>query len=258
MKSLINKIKKLKKLGIVGIKQSLEDEGSSFEDLQLIKKITKKNKLKLNVKIGGCEAKNDIFFCSNLKVNSIVAPMVESEYALTKFLATIPKSFKGDLFVNLETKTSFEKISNIIKSKNFKKLKGVVIGRSDLATSYGLSKSNVDSKSIFKKVEKVLKQIKKKNKITKMGGSITPKSSEFIKNLHKKKLLNFIETRNAEFEVSNSMADKMYMLIPEIYKFEIMWLKQRNLNKNISNLKKKDNIKRIQEISLRLTSFNLN
>ena len=91
-----------------------------------------------------------------------------------------------------------------------------------------------------------------------MGGSITPKSSEFIKNLHKKKLLNFIETRNAELKVSNSMADKMHKLIPEIYEFEMMWLKQRNLNKNISNSKKKDNIKRIQEISLRLTNFNLN
>ena len=87
MKNLINKIKKLKRLGVIGIKQSLEDEGSSFEDLNLLRNITKKNNLKLNVKIGGCEAKNDIFYCSNLKSDSIVAPMVESEYALLKFIS---------------------------------------------------------------------------------------------------------------------------------------------------------------------------
>ena len=42
MKNLINKIKKLKRLGVIGIKQSLEDEGSSFEDLNLLRNITKK------------------------------------------------------------------------------------------------------------------------------------------------------------------------------------------------------------------------
>ena len=48
----------------------------------------------LNVKIGDCEAKNDIFFCKKIKSNSIVAPMVASEYALRKFIqcASIQKN----------------------------------------------------------------------------------------------------------------------------------------------------------------------
>ena len=49
-----------------------------------MKKITKKAKLQLNVKIGGCEAKNDIYFCEWLKVNSMVAPMVESSIRFKK------------------------------------------------------------------------------------------------------------------------------------------------------------------------------
>ena len=58
-----NKIlKELKGLGVVGVKLSLEDEGASFEDIRIMRKITRNLKLKLNVKIGGCEAKNDIFF----------------------------------------------------------------------------------------------------------------------------------------------------------------------------------------------------
>ena len=56
-----------------------------------MKKITKKAKLQLNVKIGGCEAKNDIYFCEWLKVNSMVAPMVEFHTLLRKFLQTISR-----------------------------------------------------------------------------------------------------------------------------------------------------------------------
>ena len=71
---------------MTGIKQSLEDEGASFNGIKIMKKITSAAKVDLNVKIGGCEAKNDIFICKKIKTNSIVAPMVESEYALRKFI----------------------------------------------------------------------------------------------------------------------------------------------------------------------------
>ena len=62
MNKLITLLKKLKKNNIVAVKQALEDEGASFDDLSVMRKVTKKAKVSLNVKIGGCEAKNDIFF----------------------------------------------------------------------------------------------------------------------------------------------------------------------------------------------------
>ena len=67
MEKLTQLLKNLKSLGAVAVKQSLEDEGASFEDIKKMRKITKKAKLALNVKIGGCEAKNDIFFCTMSK-----------------------------------------------------------------------------------------------------------------------------------------------------------------------------------------------
>ena len=67
MKNLISRLNNLKKkFNVVAVKQSLEDEGASFRDLEVMRKITKKSKLNLNVKIGGCEAKNDIFFCKKI------------------------------------------------------------------------------------------------------------------------------------------------------------------------------------------------
>ena len=80
MKKISTILKDLKKLGVSGVKQSTEDEGSSFDDILLMRN-TKRIGVNLNVKVGGCEAKNDIF-CKRAKVNGIVAPMVESKYAL--------------------------------------------------------------------------------------------------------------------------------------------------------------------------------
>ena len=62
MKKFINYLKKLKKYDAVAIKQSLEDEGASFDQLKIMRKITMKAGLQHNIKVGGCEAKTDIFF----------------------------------------------------------------------------------------------------------------------------------------------------------------------------------------------------
>ena len=64
---LIKKLRYLKSLGVVGVKQSLEDEGASFEEIALMRKITRKAGLNLNVKIGGCEAKMISIFVKVLR-----------------------------------------------------------------------------------------------------------------------------------------------------------------------------------------------
>ena len=62
MKNILECLIELKKLGVTAVKQSTEDEGSSFQDILMMRKITNKVGIKLNVKVGGCEAKNDIFY----------------------------------------------------------------------------------------------------------------------------------------------------------------------------------------------------
>ena len=255
MKSLNKYLSSLKKYGATSIKQSLEDEGSSFDDLIKMRAFTKRNNLNLNVKIGGCEAKNDIFFCQQLKVDSIVAPMVESDYALKKFISCIGKNNKCKIFVNLETKLALENIKKITHSDSFKKLKGVVIGRSDLAGSMGLEKKDVNSNKIFvlvNKAYKLVRSYKKKSLILKMGGSITKQSYSFISKLHKKRLINFIETRNVEFKVNENFLNNIDNAINSAFNFELEWLKIRIKNiKNNSKLKKTFGL-RLLEIKDRL------
>ena len=179
----INKIlSQLKLMGVSAVKQSTEDEGSSFNDILLMRKITKKNKIKLNIKIGGCEAKNDIFFCKRAKVDSIVAPMVETEYALRKFIDSANKQKSSLLFFNIETITAVKNLSKILKSKSFKFIDGVVLGRSDLTGSLNKSKQYVNSKEIFKIVESSFKLIKKKKKnyLSKWEGQLRPNQKNLL------------------------------------------------------------------------------
>ena len=137
---LIKALKKLKSIGVVAIKQSFEDEGASFKDIEIMRLITKAARVNLNVKIGGCEAKNDIFFCKKIKADSIVGPMVESEYALNKFVHSANIGIKTNLLINIETNLAVKKLDKMIKSDSFNFLKGVIIGRSDLAGSLNLTK----------------------------------------------------------------------------------------------------------------------
>ena len=67
-KYFIKKLKEIKKLGVSSVKHSTEDEGMSFNDITLMRKITSQAGVNLNIKIGGCEAKNDIFFVKELRL----------------------------------------------------------------------------------------------------------------------------------------------------------------------------------------------
>lgn len=253
-------LKKLKKLGAVGVKQSLEDEGASFNDIRIMRKITKKLNLKLNVKIGGCEAKNDIFFCKDIKTDSIVAPMIESEYALKKFIQCAAQKKNNLLLINLETFQSIKNLKHIIKSKYFKSIDGVVIGRSDLAGSMSHPKSFVNSKRIYNIVSKsfsYIRKSKKNKKILKMGGSITQNSKEFIQSLFVNKILDYVETRNIEIKLSKKSLDNFEKIIIGSFQFEIEWLKYRiKNNKNLPVNLVNDYKNRINEIRHRLEKYN--
>ena len=257
MKKFINNLKKLKKYNVVAVKQSLEDEGASFDEINLMRRITKKAGLQHNIKVGGCEAKTDIFFCEREGVSGIVAPMGETSYGLRKFIQILRNNRSQNLYVNLESINAFKNINKILKSHDFKKLKGVVIGRSDLAGSLNLEKSEVDSKKIFKLVFSLLKKVKKNKKIvTKMGGSLTPNSLEFVGKLFNHNLLDRVETRNIEIKLNKKVLENFKEIIINIFKFELEWI---NFNKNRNSKKKKgiknDSVSRIKELKKRLNNF---
>jgi 4-hydroxy-2-oxoheptanedioate aldolase len=222
MNNLYEKLKNFTIDGLVGIKQSFEDEGALLEDIKTIRKLTKLNNLKLSVKIGGCEAKSDIHECRYMEVDGIVAPMVETEFALQKFIESVSHISGIKFYVNIESKTAYENIDKILDSPSAKMLSGIVVGRSDFVKSYGHDKSFVNSDFIFEKTYEIMKKAKSYGLETLMGGNLSPKSVEFISKLKSENLIDYIETRNVIIKVDN--ISEIEDDIQSAIEFETIWL----------------------------------
>lgn len=224
MKQLKSALEELKKIGVVGVKQSTEDEGAAHKDIALIRDISRSCGLKLNIKIGGCEAKTDISFCDSIKVDGIVAPMIESEFALKKFTESISHIKDVNFYINIESSTAVDNIDNILESNHFNILNGIVLGRSDLTNSYGYEKESVDSIEMQNKVYDILKAFSKKSPTIIMGGNINKHSIPFIKKLYYENILDFIETRNVIIDLEKAFNNDLEKVIEKALIFEALWL----------------------------------
>tara|TARA_B100000315_G_scaffold257396_1_gene306105 strand:+ start:926 stop:1588 length:663 start_codon:yes stop_codon:yes gene_type:complete len=184
----------------------------------------------VSVKIGGCEAISDINNCLLLDVNGIVAPMVESEFALQKFIeavnSNIPIEKRNNLnfYINIETKNAYENLDKILSSPTSKLLTGIVVGRSDLTKSFGYGKQDVISSEMCDVVIDILTQSKEYGFKTLMGGNIGSSSINFIKKIYDVKLLDNIETRNVIIDLNNADIDNLDSLIKDSLLFESNWL----------------------------------
>ncbi len=226
MKTLIDQLSRLKKdYNIAGIKQSFEDEGVTYDDVVTMRRITELCGLPLFVKIGGCEAKTDIRNCINLGIDAVVAPMVETPFALSKFLNAVNKEEPIKTLFLCESITAYDNLDYIFSLPESDRLTGVIVGRSDFTKSMGLNKSEVDTKDVCTRVEKVLKAAKNKNLITTIGGNISTKSSCFIKKMFELGLLDKIETRNVIIELNDGNITKLKKVIRGALDFEINWLR---------------------------------
>lgn len=215
-----------KKHSVIGIKQSFEDEGALLEDVHTIRRLTLKNDLILNIKIGGCEARTDIYNSVNLGVDGLISPMVETDFALQKFIESTLNCKNLDLYLLVETKTAFKNLEKILGSPAAKMLNGVILGRSDFVKSYGHDKSYVDNDFVFNKAVKIFKYAKSHNLTTTMGGNISPKSIYFISELKNQNLLDFIETRNVIIDVRK--CKDLDESIKSAFHLESLWLEYKS------------------------------
>ena len=225
-----------KNYGIIGMKQSFEDEGVLLNDVVAFKRITEVCGLQSFVKIGGCEAKSDLFNCIRMGINGIIAPMVETPFALSKFTDMMNEyTNRADAYIVIESKTAYENIDEILNNGQGK-LKGIIVGRSDFSKSYKLNKSEVDSNFIYDKVEEILDKAKKSKYITTMGGNVSTRSTKFIKDMYQKKLLDKIETRNIVIGLNSQNIKILDETIQKALDFEIEWLQYKlSISSKLSN-----------------------
>lgn len=228
MKVLYHELKQLsEKYGIIGLKHSFEDEGATVEDVIFMRRLTDLCGLLSFVKVGGCEAKTNINDCIKYGIDGIIAPMVETKFALSKFISVTSKySSVAQSYVVIESKTAYRNLDEILQYSD--NLKGVIVGRSDFSSSYDLDKSDADSDFIYDKVEDILRKCKAYNLYTTLGGNICKKSISFIKDMFYKKTLNRVETRNVVIGLSDSNIDIFQDVIVKVLEFESSLLKYKH------------------------------
>jgi len=160
---------------IIGLKTGTEIEDMSFEEIKFLRELSE-GIVPLTVKIGGVEARNDIRQCFDMKIDTILAPMAETVYAISNFVETvkdIAKEKKQELpalAMNLESITAYNNLNDIIQSLAFKDLSQVTIGRGDFSKSMQL---NVNDEEVLWTTANALKRLKKNKKMTSVGGGIT-------------------------------------------------------------------------------------
>ncbi len=233
-KKMINTLIDLKENHhVVGIKAEFEAEGTRLEEAMRLKEIVTKAGLDLTIKIGGCEAIKDMFEARTIGVNTIVAPMIETAYALKKFvLATkfvFPEEERKDIkfLANIETITGFKNLDEMISSEYFKDIDGVVLGRVDMTGSMGLTREDINSEEIFEIADSMAVKLLDVNKEMVIGGGVSAHSLPFFKRLPKDALTRF-ETRKIIFDAKKAMEDKNADKgILKAVGFELMWLRNK-------------------------------
>ena len=187
--------------GATAVKASLEAEGILPYELMRTKEITMAAGVGMTVKIGGCEAITDARMAKGFGVNALMSPMIESRFALEKFLAMASNVFDEEdredtkLLINIETLDGCEKLDQILRADNIELLDGIVLGRTDLSNA--MKVQDPDNRLLFDKAREIFGKAKEKSIRCLVGGGITTKTVPFLSELNG--LLDGFETRKVVF-----------------------------------------------------------
>lgn len=188
------KLKQLKDYGLFALKTGTEVEDMNFEEILFLRNISK-GIVPLHVKIGGPEARNDMRFLLEIQTDCIIAPMVESPYALKNFIKTLLEiqeqhKIECKAGINIETMTGYMQLDAILNSEFAQKLYQITAARTDLSGSMDLEP---DHPRVIEICKEILMACKKKKILTSVGGAIQP---TIIRTLLEDLNSDFINTRH--------------------------------------------------------------
>ncbi len=213
---------------IVAIKAEFEAEGSRTDELVMLNEVIYKANLDLYIKIGGCEAVRDLDQCRLLGATGIMAPMIESPFAMGKFVNAAQKVY-GDEWkdiewiINAETVTCHKNLDEILeKGKDF--LSTVSVGRVDLSSSMGLTRAEINGDKVFEITRDIAKRSKEFGYKVNFGGGISFDAISFICQLYP--LNDRFETRKVVFNSSDN-SEKLKAGIIKAMEFETLYLKNK-------------------------------
>lgn len=217
---------------VVGVKAEFEAEGTRLEEAVRLKEVISRAGIQLTLKIGGCEALRDMYEARTIGVARIVAPMVETPYALKKFLQAFKQAFPEEerqdvaAAINIETETSVKNFDAMLEVPGVSELNGIVLGRVDLSGSLALGRDQINSEKVTTIMKEVFAKAKKRNLVCAVGGGVSADSLPAFRSLAEKQI-DYYETRKVIFGCPAALGEHAHKGILKAVEFELLWLKNK-------------------------------
>ena len=254
-KRMLDIIKELKnEYGAVAVKSEFEAEGARTDELVILNEVVFRADMDMYIKIGGCEAVCDMEQCRILGAKGIIAPMIESPFAMQKFIGAIDRVYSQSeqdekLFIfNAETITGYHNLDAILQVDGIAKIHSIAVGRGDFTASLGYGRDKINSDEITKYTREMLEKARACGIETGIGGGITYEAVPVVHELGD--IVEKIETRKIVFGYNESINIKQAIILA--MEFEILHLKNKTeFYKRIAT----EDVRRIQIMEERLKKF---
>jgi hypothetical protein len=230
-KKMLNILRQGKEeFGILATKAEFEAEGTRTDELLRLLEIANKANVGLALKVGGCEAIRDMLEAKQFGVQYIIAPMVETPYALSKYIAAKNKVYSPQeqedvsFLFNLETITAYENLEPMLAiAAGHPGCDGAVFGRVDFTSSIGSDRGSIESERVTSCVESVSLACLKSGLDFVVGGAVSIDAVPNLKRFRKIHLNRF-ETRKIVFSGEALNSPNLAQALRQAVHFELLWL----------------------------------
>lgn len=212
--------------GFVAVKAEFEAEGTRRHELLRLSDLARRAGLDVALKIGGCEALSDLQDARDLNVDVLVAPMVETPFALSKYIAAKDRTHGDDddcrfLFI-VETATALSNIDALIDVAAGR-VDGIVFGRIDFSLSCGLTREDADGNAVTEAAVRIARGCAGRDLEFIVGGGLSERSLPLLEAVRRIRLDRF-ESRKVVFDAAVLESGLATAAIDAGAAFEREWL----------------------------------